>query len=95
MGTYSSAAHCVGMREAGGESNKVKIINLFHASKSQQNSTRRRQKEKERDGEREGVREMSAGNGLIMFERAAAADDVLWLHHHHVPGSGPRTARQG
>lgn len=37
MGTYSSAAHCVGMREAGEESNKVKIINLFHASKSQQN----------------------------------------------------------
>lgn len=55
MGTYSSAAHCVGMREAGEESNKVKIINLFHASKSQQNS-RRRRREKESEGEREQER---------------------------------------
>lgn len=51
-GPTAAQRSAVGMREAGEESNKAKIINLFHASKSQQNSQRRGY---ERKRERESV----------------------------------------
>lgn len=91
MGTYSSAAQrsTVGMREAGEESNKVKIINLFHASKSQQN--RAEDRERKRGGRKRGrlclsERWVQPGNGLIMLKRAVmmcCGCIIMWL-----PGAG-------